>query len=111
MLQKIALGTGNRCSLSPCFAGAKRSPSVFVVAADPANVCVISVLDCGSLPAILKRFTGVTEFRERGAWSSEEAELLSPLGVLGVPLEFVVPACSESRSSITLLKLRFPWER
>jgi len=56
-------------------------------------------------------FHSVTGFWLEGAQSSEEAELVSPRNALLVPLEFVVPACSESCFSVPLLNLRLPWEK
>src|ERR1019366_1306402 len=44
-----------------------------------------------------------------GARNSEEAELLSPPESAACPLEFVVPACSESCFSPPLLDLHLPW--
>jgi len=46
-----------------------------------------------------------------GVRNSDEAELLSPRRTLFVPLEFVVPACSESCFSIPLLNLHLLCER
>ncbi len=56
-------------------------------------------------------FNSVTGFWIEGARSSEEAELLSPRSSLCVPLELVVPACSESCFSVALLNLHSPWEK